>query len=219
MLLLTSPVSRSAVRTAAAGAPAWAAWLLAAVMAGCGGGGDNANPADNPPDVANPTVLSATKRLSFAYFQRCVQPILEAELPTTVNGVSTVGSCAASGCHDSRNPSAGALRLVRGASFQSFEPNPSNVAQLRQSEMYRNFISAQAAVVPGRPQDSLLLNKPLGNGLLHAGGVSFTGANDSNARVLAYWISRPLPEGHDEFSSAGNLLFPIDVTTGVCNVP
>jgi hypothetical protein len=193
--------------------------LCATLLGGCGGGGNNANPADNPPDIANPTVLSTTKRLSFAYFQRCVQPILEAELPTTVNGVPSLGSCAASGCHDSRSATGGALRLVREAQFQSFEPNPSNTAQLRQSEMYRNFISAQAAVVPGQPADSLLLNKPLGRGVPHAGGVSFNSANDLNARVMAYWIARPLPEGEDEFSAAGNLLFPIDVTTGACAVP
>ncbi len=197
----------------------WPAWLLVAALSGCGGDGNNANPADKPPDVANPTVLSTTKRLSFAYFQRCIQPILEAELPTTVNGVPTVGSCAAGGCHDSRSAVGGALRLVRGAQFQSFEPNPSNVVQLRQSDMYRNFISAQAAAVPGQPEGSLLLNKPLGQGVLHAGGIAFSNANDLNARVLAYWIARPLPEGQDEFSAAGNLLFPIDVTSGVCNVP
>jgi hypothetical protein len=206
---------RRARARAVAGLPA----LLCAVLLGGCGGGNNANPADNPPDIANPTVLSTTKRLSFAYFQRCVQPILEAELPSTVNGVPTMGSCAASGCHDRRSATGGALRLVAGAQFQSFEPNPSNTTQLRQSEMYRNFISAQAAVVPGQPADSLLLNKPLGNGVLHAGGVAFTSANDLNARVMAYWIARPLPEGQDEFSAAGNLLFPIDVTSGVCNVP
>ncbi len=206
--------SRLQARTAWAWAPA-----LAAVLSGCGGGGNNANPADNPPDIGNPTVLSTTNRLSFAYFQRCVQPILEADLAITVNGVPTVGSCAASGCHDSGSASGGALRLVRGAQFQSFEPNPPNAAALRQSEMYRNFISAQAATVPGRPTASPLLLKPLGNGVLHGGGVSFTSANDLNARVMAYWIARPLPQGQDEFSAAGNLLFPIDVTNGVCNVP
>jgi hypothetical protein len=200
------------------GALCGTAVLLASALAGCGGGGDNANPADNPPDIANPTVLSTSKRLSFAYFQRCVQPILEADLATTVNGAPGIGSCAASGCHASRSATGGALRLVRGATFQSFDPNPSNAAQLRQSDMYRNFISAQAATVPGVPAASMLLNKPLGNGL-HAGGVSFSDANDLNAKIMAYWIARPLPEGQDEFSAAGNLLFPIDVTTGACAVP
>ncbi len=71
----------------------------------------------------------------------------------------------------------------------------------------------------GAQRVSSLLNKALGQGVLHAGGASFCEANDINARVLAGWNARPLPKGQDEFSAAGRLLFPTDFTTGSCTVP
>ncbi len=60
-------------------AVAWFALLLT----GCGGEG---NPLDNPPTVQNPTTTSGQK-LSFIYFQKCVQPVFLKQLQINQNGV------------------------------------------------------------------------------------------------------------------------------------
>ena len=89
---------------------------------------------------------------------------------------------------------------------------------IRATDMYKNFYSAQAAVVLGSPTQSRLLTKPLVQGVLHGGGIVFETPDDPNAKVIAFWISRPVPAGHDEFSpSANNLFTPADPNTGTCN--
>jgi hypothetical protein len=89
---------------------------------------------------------------------------------------------------------------------------------VRTTAIYRNFFSAQGSSVIGAPSQSRMLTKPLVQGVLHGGGVIFADANDPNARLLAYWISRPMPQGQDEFSSAAAAMFtPQDPTTGTCN--
>jgi hypothetical protein len=185
--------------------------VLAALVAGCGGG----SPLDNPADVANPPA-EGSRKLSFAYFQRCVQPILEAQLPVTLNGVTTVNSCASSGCHDDTNGTGGALRLRGGAAAVDL----TTAADLiRATDMYRNFYSSQGEVVFGNALASRLIAKPLVLNVLHGGGIVFDSVDDPNVRILRYWIEHPMPEGQDEFSAAGNGLFtPPDAATGTCNV-
>lgn len=188
-----------------------AAPLVATLVVACGGG----NPLDIPDEVANPPA-TGTRKLSFAYFQRCVQPILEAQLPITLNGVNTVNSCASSGCHDDTNGTGGALRLFGGAALVDLALTPE---QIRATEMYRNFYSSQGEVVFGDTLASRLIAKPLVRNVLHGGGLVFDSEDDPNVRSLRYWIEHPMPAGQDEFSAAGNALFtPPDAATGACNV-
>jgi hypothetical protein len=54
--------------------------------------------------------------------------------------------------------------------------------------------------------------------VLHGGGVIFASQDDPNAKLISYWISRPMPQGQDEFSTAANSMFtPADAATGACN--
>ena len=195
----------------AAGRLAATAMIAAATLAGCGGG----NPLDNPPEVANPPAVGARK-LSFAYFQRCIQPILVAQLPVTLNGVTTVNSCASAGCHDDTSGTGGALRVRGSALDVDLAAAPEAI---RETDMYRNFYSAQGEVVFGNALASRLVAKPLVLNVLHGGGIVFDSVDDENVRRLRYWIEHPMPEGQDEFSTAGNALFtPPDAATGVCNL-
>ena len=191
-------------------APMLAALVLS-MLAACGGG----SPLDIPDEVANPPA-TGTGKLSFAYFQRCVQPILEAQLPITLNGVTTVNSCASSGCHDDTNGTGGALRLRAGATLVDLGQTPE---QIRATEIYRNFYSSQGEVVLSDALASRLIAKPLVRGVLHGGGLIFESEHDPLVRILRYWIEHPMPAGQDEFSTAGNALFtPPDAATGECNV-
>jgi hypothetical protein len=190
-----------------------AVWLCgwAGLLTACGGG----NPIDNPADVANPPATGARK-LSFAYFQRCIQPILTAQLPVTLNGVTTVNSCASAGCHDDTSGTGGALRVRGVAADVGLSDAPDLI---RATDMYRNFYSSQGEVVFGNALASRLVAKPLVLNVLHGGGVVFDSVEDPNVKRLRYWIEHPMPEGQDEFSSAGNALFtPADASTGDCNV-
>ena len=85
---------------------------LALVVSGCGGGGSN--PLGNPPLVTN-LPSEGGQKLSFAYFQRCINPILLAQLQINQGGVISTNSCASSGCHDNTNGTGGALRVVPSA--------------------------------------------------------------------------------------------------------
>jgi hypothetical protein len=188
--------------------------LAALLAAGCGGSG---SPLDNPPNVANPTVAGGQK-LSFTYFQKCIQPILIASLQINQNGAISVNTCAAGGCHDNTTGTGGALRLV--ASAQPVDlANPANTPDvIRTTEMYRNFYSAQGEVVFGAPLSSRLLTKPLTLNVLHGGGLIFLSESDPNVMRIRYWISRPMPQGQDEFSAAAASMFtPADPVTGTCN--
>jgi hypothetical protein len=155
-----------------------AAAATVALVAACGGGGDN--PLGNPPDIVNPPGGSG-QSLSFVYFQRCINPLLVAQLSLPGGGT---GSCAASGCHDNANGTGGAFRTVATAAFVDLT-NPANTPDaVRLTEMYRNFYSAQGSSVIGSPTTSRLLTKPLVQGVLHGGGVIFADTNDPNARLL-----------------------------------
>lgn len=189
--------------------------FIASGLAGCGGGGGN--PFGNPPLVDNPAAVGGQK-LSFAYFQRCINPILLAQLQVNQGGVVSTNSCAGSGCHDNANGTGGALRVVPGAQALDVT-NPANTPDvIRASDMYKNFYSAQGATVIGSPTQSRLLTKPLVQNVLHGGGLIFANDQDPNVKLIQFWISRSAPQGQDEFSSATYSMFtPADPNTGTCN--
>jgi len=194
---------------------ALAAFAIAALVGACGGGGSN--PFGNPPAVENGPG-SGGQKLSFAYFQRCVYPIFLAELPIQQGNVSSINTCAGSGCHDNTNGAGGSFRVVPGAPVVDVTNAANTPDVIRATDMYRNFYSAQAATVLGSPTASRLLAKPLVQGVLHGGGIVFDSLDDPNAKVIAFWISRPVPAGQDEFSTASyNLFTPADPNTGTCN--
>lgn len=214
------PAGAAAAPRRAARRPARAvalAVLSALAVASCGGG-DGSNPFDNAATVSNPTGTTNGQKLSFAYFQRCVMPILNAQLPVTINGVTSINSCASSGCHDNANGTGGALRLTGSAALVDLASAANTADVIRTTAMYRNFYSSQGETLIGAPLSSRLLNKPLVRTVLHGGGLIFADENDVNARIIRYWITRPMPAGQDEFSSAAaNLFTPADVNTGACN--
>ena len=189
--------------------------LLAALCSGCGGG--DANPLGNPPTIQNPPA-SGGQKLSFVYFQKCINPVLLAQLQINQGGVISTNTCASSGCHDNTTGTGGALRVVQSAQPVDLS-NPVNSPDVvRTTDMYKNFYSSQGSTVIGAPQQSRLLTKPLTLNVLHGGGVIFADQNDANARLITYWITRPMPQGQDEFSSAANSMFtPPDPATGTCN--
>jgi hypothetical protein len=191
----------------------WTASTLgaaAALLAACGGG----SPLGNPPDVVNPPGGNG-QSLSFVYYQKCVNPVLVSLLSLPSGGS---GSCASSGCHDNVNGTGGAFRTVATAAAVDLSNAANTPAVVRTTEMYRNFFSAQGSTVIGSPTSSKLLTKPLVQGVLHGGGLIFADANAPGAKLLAYWISRPMPQGQDEFSNAAASMFtPPDPNTGTCN--
>ena len=188
--------------------------LAAVLLSSCGGGG---NPLGNPATLINPTI-TAGSQLSFAYFQKCINPILKAQLQINVNGVVSTNSCSSLGCHENVNGTGGALRVVPLAADVDLT-NPANTPDvIRASDMYKNFYSAQGAAVVGSPAQSRILTKPQVQGVLHGGGLIFASAQDPNVKLIQYWISHPTPLGQDEFSTASfNLFTPADPVTGVCN--
>lgn len=183
-------------------------------LAGCGGGSDVLG---NPATIRNPEVVGG-QYLSFAYFQKCINPIFLAQLATQQGGSTSTNTCAGSGCHDTRTGTGGALRLVPAAQPLDLGDPANTPAVVRASDMYKNFYSAQAAVVIGSTAQSRLLSKPLVRGVLHGGGLIFLSEDDPNARLIRYWISRPVPLGQDELSTANYSMFtPPDPQTGTCN--
>jgi hypothetical protein len=179
--------------------------LVAALLSGCGGG--DGNPLGNPPSVLNPPATGGQK-LSF----------LLARLQINQGGAISTNTCASSGCHDNITGTGGALRLVQSAQVVDLS-NPANTPDVvRTNDMYKNFYSSQGSSVIGAPLQSRMLTKPLTLNVLHGGGVIFADQNDANAKLIAYWIGRPMPQGQDEFSSAANSMFtPPDPATGSCN--
>jgi hypothetical protein len=187
------------------------ALVATALLAACGGGAF-----DNATDISN-SAGTPGQKLSFAYFQRCVAPLLNTPLPIVAssNNSTTTNTCAASGCHDNTQGTGGALRLFGSASVVDLALP---AATLRASDMFKNYTSASGESVAGAPDQSRLLNKPLVRGVLHGGGLVIASAQDPAARRISYWISHPMPQGQDEFSSAAAALFtPADLSTGTCN--
>jgi predicted small lipoprotein YifL len=188
---------------------------LFGTITGCGGG--DGNPLGNPPSVQNPPATGGQK-LSFVYFQKCINPIFLAQLPINQSGAVSTNTCASSGCHDNSTGTGGALRLVQSAQAVDLADPANTPDVVRTSDMYKNFYSSQGSTVIGTPLQSRLLTKPLTLNVLHGGGVVFADQNDINAKLIAYWISRPMPQGQDEFSSAADSMFtPANPATGACN--
>jgi len=185
------------------------------MLAGCGGAG---NPLDNPPSVGNPPPGTSGQKLSFAYFQKCINPIFLAQLTINQGGVVSTNSCAGAGCHDNANGTGGAFRVVPSAQ-QLDVTNPANTPDvIRASDIYKNFYSAQGEVVIGSTTQSRLLAKPLLLNVLHGGGLIFANNQDPNVKLIQYWITHPAPQGQDEFSTATYSMFtPADPVAGACN--
>ena len=211
MLIATRFVPRSALFGAIAGA---------ALLAGCGGGGD---PLSNPGNVTNPVVTGGAQ-LAFPYFEKCIFPIFLKPLPIVQNGVSTTNTCSGAGCHDSNTGTGGALRVIVAASavadsdLTAAATSDTTATAIRATDMYKNFYSAQGVTVFGSPIQSRLFDKPLVLNVLHGGGRIFASEDDPNAKLIAYWISHPVPNGQDEFSTSSYSMFtPADPVTGTCN--
>ena len=185
-------------------------WTVAAavLIAGCGGSG---NPLDNPANIDNPTGSVSGQKLSFAYFQYCVQPILVKDLPININGTISTNKCASSGCHDSVTGTGGAFRLNAGVTDVAVTATTeADKDLLRATAMYRNYYSARASAVVGSVTQSNLLNKPRVLGVLHGGGLIFLDGTDLNLKLMEYWITHPMPKSGDEFSDSSGMF-----TTGV----
>ena len=167
--------------------------------------------------MSNPPAAGGQK-LSFVYFQKCINPIFLAQLQINQGGVISTNTCASSGCHDNTTGTGGAFRVVPSAMAVDLA-DPANTADVvRTTDMYKNFYSAQGSAVIGSPTQSRLLAKPLTLNVLHGGGVVFADQHDPNAKLIAYWIGRPMPQGQDEFSSAADTMFtPPNPATGTCN--
>ena len=185
--------------------------LATAALNGCGGGGL----LDNPATLSNPAATSGQK-LSFVYFQRCVNPVLNTPLRVNINGVVSTNTCAAGGCHDNSTGTGGALRLMGTA--PTADP-AQGAATVRASDMYKNYYSSLGETVVGTADQSRLLNKPLVRGVLHGGGLIFETPDDAAAKVIRYWVNRPMPQGQDEFSDAAKSMFAGgDTVAGACLV-
>ena len=192
-----------------------AAGACAVSLTGCGG--SSSNPLDNPGQVSNPASASG-QTLSFAYFQRCVEPVFNAQLQIQLNGVTSTNTCAGSGCHANATGAGGAFRVVPSAQIVDLADPANTPAVIRVSDMYKNFYSAQGEVIVGSTTQTRLLTKPLLLNVLHGGGRIFASMTDPNAQIIAYWVTHPVPQGQDEFSTANNNMFtPADPMTGACN--
>lgn len=172
----------------------WAG-LCAAVLGlgilgvGCGGG-----------TVSNESATGGQK-LSFAYFQRCINPIFLAQLPIPGSPSAATNTCAGSGCHDNANGTGGAFRVIPSATNVDLA-NPANTPDvIRATDMYKNFYTAQGEVVLSSISASRLLTKPRVQGVLHGGGLIFDSDLDPNVRLLMYWMTHAAPVGQDEFTS------------------
>lgn len=184
-------------------------------LASCGGGGSN--PLGNPTDVSNPGVTGGQK-LSFAYFQKCVNPILLTPQQINQGGVVSTNTCAGSGCHANATGTGGALRIEPAATAVDVTDAANTADVIRATDMYKNFYSSQGATIVGAPTQSRLVTKPLLMGVLHGGGQIFVNEQDPNIKVFEYWITHPSPQGQDEFSTATYSMFtPADPQTGTCN--
>jgi hypothetical protein len=176
--------------------------LALTALASCGGS------FNNPPDVVNSST-TGNRTLAFAYFQRCINPIF----------FTPVGSntCSASGCHDNVNGTGGALRVFASAQVIDVLNAANTPDVIRQSDMYKNFVSASSVVIVGSPGDSRLINKPLVRGILHGGGQIFASDQDPAIKRMEYWITHPSTQG-DEFSPSTYGMFDNgNPNTGGCN--
>jgi len=166
--------------------------------------------------VSNPQSTQGNQHLSFAYFQRCINPIFLAQLQS--QGSATTNTCAGGGCHDTVTGTGGAFRLVGSAPTVDLSDPANTPDVVRATDIYKNFYSAQGMVVVGNTTQSRLVVKPLVLGVFHGGGQVFPSESDPNIKLIKYWITHPAPSGADEFSTATYTMFtPADPKTGTCN--
>jgi hypothetical protein len=185
-----------------------------ALLVNCGG---SSNPFNNPGAVSNSAGASG-QTLSYAYFQRCINPIFVAQLAIQVNGATVINTCAGAGCHANATGSGGAFRVVPTAQALDVTDPANTPDVIRASDMYKNFYSAQGEVLVSAPLQSRLIDKPLLLNVLHGGGRIFADQTDPNVQLMMYWINNPVPLGQDEFSSANYAMFtPPNPQTGSCN--
>jgi len=186
---------------------------LLGTLAACGG---SSNPLGNPPLVSNPQSTQGNQHLSFAYFQKCINPIFLTQLQS--QGSATTNTCAGGGCHDTVTGTGGAFRLVAAAPTLDVSDPANTPDVVRAADIYKNFYSAQGMVVVGNTSQSRLVVKPLVLSVFHGGGQVFPSENDPNIKLIKYWITHPAPLGQDEFSTATYTMFtPADPKTGTCN--
>jgi hypothetical protein len=167
---------------------------LIALVAGCGGG----TPLGNPPDIQNSGGGTGGRSLSFAYYQRCINPIFLASLPILGSNPPVTNTCAGAGCHDDANGAGGAFRVRPAAAAVSLA---STADVIRASDMYKNYYSAQGEVTFNSVLLSRLITKPLVRGVLHGGGQIFANDLDPNVQKLLYWMTNPIPVGQDELTT------------------
>jgi len=189
--------------------------LVASMLVACGGDGGNRSTTRRR--CRTPSRTSGQK-LSFVYFQKCVQPVFLKQLQINQNGVISTNTCAAAGCHDNATGTGGAFRLLGNAQPVDMA-NPANTPDvIRTTDMYKNFYSVAgrggvrgAAVEPAADQAADAQCTARGRAHLPE-------RSDPNVMLIRYWISRPMPQGQDEFSSAANSMFtPADPNAGICN--
>jgi hypothetical protein len=186
---------------------------LLGTLAACGG---SSNPLGNPPVVSNPQSTQGNQHLSFAYFEKCINPIFLAQLQS--QGSATTNTCAGGGCHDTVTGTGGAFRLVAAAPALDVSDPANTPDVIRAADIYKNFYSAQGMVVVGDTSESRLVVKPLVQSVFHGGGQVFASESDPNIKLIKYWITHPAPLGQDEFSTATYTMFtPADPKTGTCN--
>ncbi len=188
-------------------------------LTSCGG----SNPLDNPATVSNPGSVGGQK-LSFLYFETCINPIFDELLP--IPGTTRTNTCSGAGCHDNVAGTGGAFRVVPAAQPVDITLAANTPAVIRATaDMYKNFYSAQGEVDVSTPAQSRLLIKPLVQGVLHGGGLVFSGVSDPHVKLIQYWITHPAPIGQDEFSTASYSMFtppfdpqnPQSTTAANCN--
>jgi len=216
---VTNTADRSTSNRASRGGGARiaAAWAAAAVFLFTGCGGSGSDPLGNPAQVSNPSGTSG-QTLSFAYFQRCINPIFLAQLQIQLNGTTATNTCAAAGCHATATGAGGAFRVVPTAAVVDLTNQANTAAVIRNSDMYKNFYSAQSEVIVGTPLESKLVKKPLLLNVLHGGGRIFASESDPHVALMEYWITNPVPNGADEFSTSNyNMFTPPDPMNGTCN--
>src|SRR5271154_2963759 len=148
--------------------------VAAALLASCGGGA-----------ITNDPVVSGNN-LSFAYFEKCVNPIFLAQLQITLNGATTTNTCSAAGCHAMATGTGGAFRIVPTAQPVDVKDPANTPAVIRAADIYKNFVSAEGEVVIGVPDQSKLLQKPLVLVFNHGGGKIFASTSDPNAEIIQY---------------------------------
>ncbi|MEO8310061.1 MAG: hypothetical protein ABI520_02720 [Caldimonas sp.] len=166
--------------------------------------------------MSNPESTLGNQHLSFAYFQKCINPIFLAQL--LAQGAATTNTCAGGGCHDTVTGTGGALRLIAAAQPVDVADPANTPDVVRTTDIYKNFYSAQGQVIVGNTRVSNLVLKPLVLNVLHGGGQVFASQSDPNIKLIEYWITHPAPLGQDEFSPATYTMFtPADPKTGTCN--